>query len=41
MIQTLILYSLFAHGTGRDASALFWSMKREIYAHALKSRKSH
>ncbi len=39
MIQTLILYSLLATGLAA-CLGLFWSVKREIYAHALKSRKS-
>ncbi len=38
MIQTLILYSLLATGLAATLS-LFWSVKREIHAHALKNRK--
>ena len=39
MIQTLILYSLLALGLAASLG-LFWSVKREIHAQALKNRKS-
>jgi hypothetical protein len=38
MIQTMILYSLLAAGLAASLG-LFWSVKREIYAYALKNRK--
>ena len=38
MIQTLVLYSLFAAGLA-GSLALFWGVKREIYAQARRNSK--